>query len=177
MKKLLAIVLALLCAVMLPLCAMAETAVITWDDFGAPVVEAGEIEGQFYSIESLGLAVWLPDGLKNAEISEEDANAGRLCLMMDDEKTCAFIVDAVYVDGMTLDQAYENAVANGMVEPEIMNINGLDALTYKNEAINAGCVVLVDTNSNMIIFSITPINSDDAVLVYTLILSSIMPMQ
>ena len=176
MKKLIAL-LTLVCVMMMSFSVLAETTAITWEEIGAPVVEAAEIEGDFYSIEELGLAVWLPNGLNAAEISEEDATAGRLYLMTDDEQTCAFIIDAVHVDGMTLDQAYENAVASGMIEPEIVNINGLDALSYKNESINAGCVVLVDTNSNMIIFSLTPIEGEDAELVFGLIMSSIMPLE
>ena len=176
MKKLIPF-LALLCAVLLSFSVMAETTSITWDEAGAPVVEAANIEGGFYSIEELGLAVWLPAGLSNADISEEDAAAGRLYLLTDEEQTCAFIIDAVHVDGMTLDQAYQNAVDSGMVEPEIVNINGLNAVSYKNEAINAGCVVLVDTNSNLIIFSITPIEGEDAELVFGLIMSSIMPLE
>lgn len=176
MKKMIAM-LALVCVALLPFSVMAETTAITWDEIGAPVVEAAEIEGDFYSIEELGLAVWLPAGLNAVEISEEDAAAGRMYLLMDDEQSCAFIIDAVHVDGMTLDQAYENAVASGMTEPEIVNINGLSALTYKNEAINAGCIVLVDTNSNMIIFSFTPIEGENAEMVCALIMSSIMPLE
>ena len=72
-------------------------------------------------------------------------------------------------------QALENAVNNGMTEPEIVNITGLDALTYGNESINAGSIVLVDTNCNMIIFSFTPIDNDVAKIAYGIISSSLMP--
>lgn len=174
MKKMIA-VLALLCVVVLPFSAMAETPAITWDEVGAAAVEAYELAGDFVALEELGLAVWVPADLDFAEVSEEDAAAGRLYLLTDG--TCALIVDAVHVDGMTLDQALENAKASGMFEPEIVNVNGLSALSYKNEAINAGCVVLVDTNSNMIIFSFTPIEGDVAEIAFTVIMSSLMPLE
>ena len=174
MKKMIAI-LALLCAVALSFTAVAEGTVITWDEVGAPAVESMELAGDFFAMEQLGLAVWLPEGMEEVEVSEEDAAAGRLCLVADD--TCAFIVDAVHVDGMTLDQAYENAVASGMIEPEIVNVNGLDTLSYENAEINAGCVVLVDTNSNMIIFSFTPFDSEEAKVVFGVIMSSLMPLE
>ena len=174
MKKMIA-VLALLCVVALSFSAVAEGAVITWDEVGAPAVETLELSGDFFAMEQLGLAIWLPEGMEELEVSEEDAAAGRLCVVADD--TCAFIVDAIHVDGMTLDQAYENAVASGMIEPEIVNVNGLDALSYKNAEINAGCIVLVDTNCNMIIFSFTPIEGEEAELVFSLIMSSLMPLE
>ena len=64
-----------------------------------------------------------------------------------------------------------------MFEPEIVNINGLDALSYKNADINAGCIVLVDTNCNMIIFSFTPIEGEAAELAFGVIMSSLMPLE
>jgi hypothetical protein len=176
MKKMIA-VLALLCAVVLPFSAMAETPVIVWDEVGAPVVEAAEIAGDFCSLPELGLAIFVPEGLYSVEVPEEDAAAGRLYLLTDEDQSRALIVDAVHVDGMTLDQALDNAVANGMFEPEIVNIHGLSALTYKNEAINAGCIVLVDTNSNMIIFSFGPFSEEGADMIFYLICSSIMPLE
>ena len=174
MKKMIA-VLALLCAVVLPFSAMAETSVITWDEVGAPAVEAYELAGDFYAMEVLGLKIWVPEGMVEVEVSEEDAAAGRLGIVADD--SCALIIDAVHVDGMTLDQAYENAVASGMVEPEIVNLNGLSALSYKNEAINAGCIVLVDTNCNVITFTLMPIEGEEAELAFGLIMSSLMPLE
>ena len=174
MKKIIAM-LALLCAVILPFSAMADTAVITWDEVGAPAVEAFELSGDFVALEDLGLAIWLPDGMEATEVSDEDAAAGRLCLLTDG--SCALVIDAVHVDGMTLDQALENATDNGMFEPEIVNVNGLDVVSYKNEAISAGCIVLVDTNSNMIIFSFTPIEGEIAEIAFGVIMSSLMPLE
>ena len=175
MKKLISVLL-LACMLVMPFAAMAEAPVITWDEVGAAAVEAYELSGDFVALEELGLTIWVPADLDFAEVSEEDAAAGRLCLLTDGS-TCALTVDAVHVDGMTLDQALENAKASGMFEPEIVNVNGLSALSYKNEAINAGCVVLVDTNSNMIIFSFTPIEGEAAQIAFTVIMSSLMPLE
>ncbi len=94
----------------------------------------------------------------------------------DAEETCLFTVDFVNVEGMTLDGVLEEAVAQGMVDPEIVIINGLSAVSYKDEANNAGCVVLVDTNCNVITFTLMPIEDEDAELALGLIMSSLMPM-
>lgn len=172
MKKLTVLVLVVLLAVT-PFASLAET--VTWEDVGAPFVDKLGLEGDFVALEEMGLAFWLPAGMQYVEPSEEDAAAGRYAIFADDE--CAFVIDTVNVEGMTLDQAYENAVASGMFEPEIVKINGIDALTYKNEAINGGCVVLVDTNCNMIIFTFTPIEGENAEYAYAVISSSIMPLE
>ena len=178
MKKMIAM-LALLCVALLPFAAMAETATatITWEEAGAPLVEASGLEGDFYALEELGLAIWLPAGLSAVELSEEDVADGYLYVLTDDEETCLITVDAVNVEGMTLDGVLEAAVAEGMFEPEIVIINGLSAVSYKDEANNAGCIVLVDPNCNVITFSLMPIESEEAELAFALIMSSLMPLE
>lgn len=170
MKKLIALLM-LVCIALMP-AALAET--ITWEEVGGAAVESNGLEGDFYSLEDMGLLIWLPSSLSEMEISEEDAANGRYALYMDQENGAYVAIDAVHVDDMTLDQALENATANGMTEPEIVNINGIDAVTYADPANNLGAIVLVDTNSNMIIFSFSPIDSDEAKLAYGIIGSSIM---
>ena len=174
MKKMIAL-LALLCVAVMPFAVMAET-VITWDDVSA-VIEASGLEGGFYTMEELGLAIWLPDGLNAVELSEEEIAEGYLYVLTDDEETCLITVDAVNEEGMTLDGVLEAAIAEGMFEPEIVNINGLSAVSYKDEANNAGCIVLVDTNCNVITFTLMPIEGEEAELAFAVIMSSLMPLE
>ena len=176
MKKMLAMLM-LLCVLVMPFSVMAETATetITWEEVGAPLVEASGLEGDFYALEELGLAIWLPAGLSAVELSEEDIAEGYLYVLTDDEESCFITIDAVNVEGMTLDGVLEEAVAQGMFEPEIVIINGLSAVSYKDEANNAGCIVLVDTNCNVITFTLTPIEGEEAELAFGLIMSSLMP--
>ncbi|MBR3743073.1 MAG: hypothetical protein IKN04_21890, partial [Clostridia bacterium] len=90
MKKMIAL-LALLCVTVMPFAVMAEN-VITWDDVSA-VIEASGLEGGFYAMEELGLAIWLPDGLNAVELSEEEIAEGYLYVLTDDEETCLITVD------------------------------------------------------------------------------------
>ena len=177
MKKMF-VLLMLVCVAMIPAASLAETevATITWEEFGEPMVAELGTEGEFIALSDLGLAVWLPSSMQSTAPSEEDAAAGRLAMFVDDDGSCALTVDVVNVEGMTLNQAYENAVNSQMVEPEIVNVNGLDILTYGNTAINTGCAVLVDTNGNIVIFSFTPVDSDAGKLAFSIICASIMPM-
>ena len=176
MKKL-AVLLMIACIAMMPLSVFAEAEVqtITWEDVGEPALELLGLEGDFVALNEMGLAIWIPSDLEYMEPSEEDAAAGRYAIFMDKDQECALIIDTAHVDGMTLDQAYQNAVDSGMKEPEIVNVNGLDVVSYENEEINSGCIVLVDTNCNLIIFSFTPIDSDVAKLGFTVIGASLMP--
>lgn len=171
MKKLFALL--MLVCIALTSAAMAES--VTWEEVGAPTVEALGLEGDFVALSDMGLAIWIPSDLSAVEVSDEDAAAGRYALFVDNDQECFLSVDAVNVEGMTLDQALENAVANGMTEPEIVNINGIDAVTYGDETNNIGCIVLVDTNSNLIIFSFGPVDSDEGKVGYAVIASSLMP--
>lgn len=173
MKKFVALMM-MLCLV-LASAAMAES--VTWDEVGAPAVEAYELNGDFVSLDDIGLTIWVPAELNYTEPSEEDAANGRYALFVDEDQECYLAVDALAVEGMTLDQALENAVANGMTEPEIVNINGLDALSYADPNNNIGCIVLVDTNSNMIIFSFSPVDSDAGKIAFAVIGSSLMPLE
>ena len=173
MKKIFALIL-LACIALMP-AALAEKTSVTWDETGAPLVENYGLEGDFVTLNDMGLAIWVPSDLVYTEPSEEDAAAGRYALFIDQDQECALTVDAVHVDGMTLDQALQNAIDNGMTEPEIVNINGLDCVTYGDPNNNLGAVVLVDTNSNMIIFSFMPVDSDEGKLAYGVISTSLMP--
>ena len=175
MKKMIALLM-LLCVTLMPFAGLAEN-VITWDEVGAPVVEASELEGDFYALEDLGLAIWLPEGLYSVELDDESIANGILYMLTDEEVSCALTISYVNEEGMTLDKLLAAAVEEGMFEPEIVNINGLDALSYKDEANNLGCIALVDTNCNVIVFSLTPIDSEDAELVFGLIMSSLMPLE
>ena len=130
-----------------------------------------------YAMEELGLAIWLPDGLNAVELSEEEIAEGYLYVLTDDEETCLITVDAVNMEGMTLDGVLEAAIAEGMFEPEIVNINGLSAVSYKDEANNAGCIVLVDTDCNVITFTLMPIEGEEAELAFAVIMSSLMPLE
>lgn len=171
MKKLFAI-LTILCMLAMG-AAVAESN--TWEEIGQPAVEAYGLEGDFVTLNDMGLALWLPSTMVATEPSEEDAAAGRYALFVDEDGECALTVDVINVEGMTLDQALQNATDSGMTEPEITNINGLDVLGYSDPNTNSGVMVLVDTNCNMIIFSFTPIDSEVGQIAFGVISSSLMP--
>lgn len=174
MKKMIAMLM-LLCVTLLPFAGVAEDGVVNWEDV-APVLEASGVTGDFYALNELGLAIWLPDGLGQVELSDDAIAAGYLYMLTDENQTNMITVSAVNAPGLTLDQALENAKANGMYDPEIVVINGLSAITYLDKANNMGAVVLIDTNYNVITFSFMPISTDEEIQAYVMISASIMPL-
>ena len=170
MKKFFELLLAVLVAVM-PMASLAESGV-AWDQ---SLVDAMGIEGDFYALEEMGLGIWLPSSMEPVEVSDEDAADGIYAMMADDER--ALVITVRNEEGLTLDQAYENVVSNGYVKAEIENVNGLDALIYFDEENNVAHFGLVDSNSNMIMFSFTPIDTEEAEDLAVVVFSSIMPLE
>ena len=173
MKKLFALVL-MLC--MLCTVDVAENASeMNWTDVEPTLTEQG-LTGDFAVLDQLGLKVWLPEGLNAVEVSEADAAAGRLALFTDAENTAYLAVDAVNVEGMTIDQYYENAKATeGVSDVEMITANGLHAAVYKSESLNFWSASLVDTNSNIISFVMGPASEEGSQIVFSVIVASIQP--
>ena len=171
MKKLFALVL-MLC--MLCTVAVAENASeMNWTDVEPTLTEQG-LTGDFAVLDQLGLKVWLPEGLNAVEVSEADAAAGRLALFTDADQTAYLAVDAMNVEGMTIDQYYENAKATeGLSDVEMITVNGLNAVVYKSETMNFWSASLVDTNSNIINFVMGPASEEGSKLVFSIILASL----
>ena len=173
MKKVLALVmmLCMLCGV-----AMAEDAsVINWTDVEPQLADMG-LTGDFVVLEQLGLKIWLPEQLKAVEVSEEDAAAGRLALFMDDDQSAYFAVDAANVEGMTLDQLFENAKnAENLSGVEMVTMNELNAVVYQSTEMDFWSASLVDTNSNVINFIMGPASEEGSQMVFSLIMASLQP--
>ena len=171
MKKLFALVmmLCLLCTA-----AVAEDAsTMNWTDI-EPTLAAQGLTGDFLVPDYWGLKVWLPEGLNAVEVSEADAAAGRLALFTDADQTAYLAVDAMNVEGMTIDQYYENAKATeGLSDVEMITVNGLNAVVYKSETMNFWSASLVDTNSNIINFVMGPASEEGSQLVFSIILASL----
>ena len=171
MKKLFALVmmLCLLCTA-----AVAEDAsTMNWSDVEPTLAENNQ-SGEFVVLDQLGLKVWLPEGLNAVEVSEADAAAGRLALFTDADQTAYLAVDAMNVEGMTIDQYYENAKATeGLSDVEMITVNGLNAVVYKSETMNFWSASLVDTNSNIINFVMGPASEEGSKLVFSIILASL----
>ncbi len=170
MKKILAFVM-VLCL----LCVTAVAEELTWADIEPQLAENG-LTGDYVVLEQLGLKIWLPAGLNPAEVSEEDAAGGRLALFIAEDQSAYLAVDAINVGETTIDQLFEQVSSNETVtNAEMMNSNGLSVISYQNTAADCWTGALVDTNSNIIMFSMGPASTEGADLVYSFIMASLQP--
>ena len=138
------------------------------------VAMAEEQAGDFIVMDMLGLKIWLPAGMNAVEIPEEQAAAGRLLGYEADDHTAYFVVDAVNAGEMTPDQMLANVQAS---DPEgnsqMVQVNGLTVVVYKNTAADCYTGALVDTNNNIIMFSMGPASDADAATVFEYVINTL----
>ena len=170
MKKFLALVM-MLCL----LCCTAMAEEMTWADIEPQLGDMG-LTGDFVVLDQLGLKIWLPSQLTAAAVSEEDAANGRLAAYAADDQSAYFIVDAVNMGEMTIDQLLANVSASESVaNAQVMNTNGLTVVSYQNTAADCWTGALVDTNSNVIMFSMGPASAEGSDMVFSFIMLSLQP--
>lgn len=174
MKKIIAMVMALC---MLCSFALAEDAgtikQVSWANDIEPDLELTGLTGQFISLEDLGLKVWVPDLLQADELDEGLILQGFKYIFATPDSSAALMISVSDAPGLTLDKAYENAVAStGISEPELAEVNGLPVLTYTNDTANAFAVCLLN-GEQMITFSFTPADEAGADGVFFIITCSI----
>ena len=173
MKKLIALVM-MLC--MLCGAAMAENeSAMNWEDI-FPQLEEMDVTGELILLEELGLMIFLPSGMNAVEVSEEDAAAGRLYLFMAEDQSSYIAVDAANVENLTLDQLYENTQkASGVSDVDLITMNGLNAVVYKNLDSDFWSGSLVDTNSNIINFVMGPASAENVKKLFPVLMASLQP--
>ncbi len=132
MKKWIAIILALLLCV--PVCAALseeEPLTVNWSDI-SPILAAYGVDGEFVTLDSIGLKVFLFPELKVEEISPGDAEAGLLYDFTVANGKYWLRIVTVDVGEMTLDAFYEMARKDTSVITNVVQIlvDSLPAVTY-----------------------------------------------
>ena len=124
MKKLLAIVLALVLA----LCAVpALASELNWADFEPA---SANIPARFVTIDQVGLKMWVPDALYPVELSEEFDEAFIIAYYLTEDGTCGFYVQYKDVNGASLEEYAASLEAVGAKEVASMLVNGMPALSF-----------------------------------------------
>ena len=168
MKKLFALVLALL---MLGSFACAEGVNLSWDDVAE---QAATIEGEFKTFDEISVKIWIPDVLKESELSDEDREGGYIGYFMTDDQSAAVGVQYVDMNGMSLDD-YQEAISEdeGVTEIERGTLNGFDALSYEY---NGNGVIAFTTEMGYILeVSCGPLSDDGFKAVAAIVICSIQP--
>ena len=171
MKKLLCVVLMLCMALTAALAE--ETPALTWEAF-VPILEAGNVTGQFYTFDEIAVKIWLPEGMNPVELTEEDRANGYIGYFMPDDESAAVSVMYVDVNGMSLeDYAAYLSGEEDVTEVEAGTVNGLPCVTYKMPAKNTLSITFATVAGYALELTCTPIDEENAELVWGAVVSSI----
>lgn len=169
MKKFVAILMAL-CL----LCGFAMAEEINWADVEPSVTEAG-IEGSFASVSSIGVKMFIPSGLSELELSDEDVENGYICYLTDSDQTCAAVVMYADLNGASLDKYAEVLPEVGATEIELCTLNGIPVVTYSMPENNTMNVCLLTDTGYGIEFVFFPADDENFKSVATIMAASIQP--
>ena len=135
MKKLFALILAALMVLGCAAVASAEqeqTLELNWEEYAAEIEASEEakatLSGDFVTMEEIALKIYIPAAFKQAELTDEDREAGYIAYftMGEDAGIGIQYVDA---DGMSLEE-YAQLLTEDSIECTNALVNGLPALAY-----------------------------------------------
>lgn len=171
MKKILCVVL-ILCLMLTA--ALAEEAVaLNWEDV-VPILEAGNVTGQFYTFDEISIKIWLPDGMVPVELTDEDKEAGYIGYFMPEDESAQMAVMYVDINGMSLeDYAKHLAAEDGVTEIEIGTVNGFPCITYKIPEQDSISVTFTTEAGYALEITCVPVSEENAELVWGAVIASI----
>ena len=171
MKKLACLVLAL-CLVM-SVSLAEEAAELTWDMF-APILEAGNVTGQFYAFDEVNVLIWLPDGMDPVELTDEDKAEGYIGYFAPEDDSAAVSIVYVDIDGASLEE-YAAYLANeaDTTEVELGTVNGLPCVSYKLPEQDSVCVTFTTEAGYALEVTCYPFSVENAELVWGAVIASI----
>ena len=124
-------------------------------------LEDSSLKGDFVSIRELGLKMWLPDYMEEADLEESLQDAGYLHYYKAEGKDDTAAVSYVDLDGVTLTEYEEMVEDAGGINLQEIDLNGLGALTYELKDSDLYAVSFVTQKGYVLEFLFYPV-SDDA---------------
>ena len=166
MKKLFALA---LCLCLLCGCTALADTEITWEQV-APVLEEQGITGGFYTFEQIAIAIFIPDGMVEAELPNENSIG---CFTDADGSGSTVTVLYVNADGMDLETYTAALPVAGATEIETGTVNGLPCVSYEMPS-NGTLNVAFTTEAGYILEVVCgPVTTDEEKLGASVILASI----
>ena len=172
MKKIIAVVIAMTLALMLPALALAEEVLtIDWVATEAEFADAG-IEGDFYSLGELGLKIWVPNVMKAVEIGDQES--GVVGAFATDDGEYSILVQYIEgTEGMDMDTFIADLTDSGATEVERVILNGLDAVSYSMADTDANIMAFLAESGEVVQFICVPASDKDFEVMCALIMASI----
>ena len=173
MKKLTAIILALMLLLSLSMTAAADDdapmKALSWITARRAISQAG-LDGAFYQIGSRDCDIWVPDILQ----PQEDIPEYSYCAFAPENNAVSVTVNHLSFDGEPELEELEEIVPEwGGVSDGIFWINNLYALIYETEEEDSLSALILTTDGDGIEFVFTPISNPDFYSLTSLMLSTI----
>ena len=180
MKKLFAILLALVMLFALSATAMAEEAKGSDDTAASPKtlswftarrgIAQAELTGKFYQIADLDVDIWVPDLLQPVE----DVSENTFCAFEAENKGAVISVNHLTFDGQpTLEDVEKMAVDQGSESDGLFWINGFNALVLETKSADSLSVIIMITDGGAMEFVFAPISNPDVNNLAALVMSTI----
>ena len=171
MKKFLCVVMAL--CLMMTAALAEEVPALNWEDF-VPVLDAGNVTGQFYTFDEVAVKIWMPEGLNPVELSEEDQANGYIGYFMPEDESAAVAVVYVDIGGMSLEEYGEYLASDAdATEVEVGTVNGFPCVSYKLPDQDSVSVTFTTESGYALEVTCTPLSVDNAELVWGAVIASI----
>ena len=172
MKKFFAIVMAL--CMLLMTAALAEGATeLNWADI-EPVLEAGEVAGEFKTFDEIAVKIWIPEGINAVELSDEDKANGYVGYFQAEDQSGTLAVMYVDTNGMSIDD-YADYLAgeSDVTEVEKATVNGLPCVTYEMPGQDTASIAFATEAGYVLEVTCNPISDENAQLVWGCVFASI----
>ena len=180
MKKLFALILA---ALMVLGCAavasaeQAQTLQLNWEEYAAEIEASEEakaaLSGDFVTMEEIALKIYIPAAFEQAELTDEDREAGYIAYFTMGEDAG---IGIQYVDmgGLSLEE-YAQLLTEDSIECTNAVVNGLPALAYSfTEDDRETAVLAFSTEKGYILeISFVPANDEGFAAVATVVMASV----
>ena len=160
-------------ALMLALCLLGSFALadneITWEQV-APMLEAGNVTGEFVSFDEIAVKIFIPTGLNAVELTDADKEEGYIGYFSaeDGEAVAVMYVD---MDSMDLETYAAKVAEAGGTEIETGTVNSLPCISYE---INGNMCCSFTTQLGYILeVTVGPLADETAKLGASAILASI----
>ena len=171
MKKLLCVLL-LLC-LLVPAALAEETATLNWEKV-VPVLEAGNVTGQFYTFDEIAVKIWLPDGMEPTELTDEDREKGYIGYFMPEDQSAQMAVMYVNTNGASLDEyAQYLSSESDVAEIEKGTVNNFPCVSYKLPAQDSVCIAFTTEAGYILEVTCAPLSVENAELVWGAVIASI----
>ena len=170
MKKFLC---ALLMLCLLVPAALAEENALNWETV-VPILEAGNVTGEFYTFDEIAVKIWLPEGMLPVELTEEDKKNGKIGYFMTEDESAQMSVVYVDTDGMSLEEYAQRLSSDGDVtEVEKGTVNGFPCVSYKLPKQDSISVAFTTEAGYILEVTCAPLSEENAELVWGAVVASI----